>query len=209
MREGAACTWALWNTLTAEAERRFENRPLERSGACGKIMGLLDFLISLFSGGEKIDCPDCGTAGARKTHEGLIHCKNPSCKNFDAGLAYGGRLLRRYSEVPTRGHFQPEHPISIRYINFVGQERNFSAERDSLVRKHKHIVARVAPTGQKIALSRERIQNLSEVETYLPNKIEPGQNWPRGRELQILNYHKKHGTTSPRYEQLREKYPNW
>lgn len=168
-------------------------------------MGLLDFLIGLFGGGDKINCPNCGTPGARKKRDGTVHCKNQGCLNFDPSFALG----RRVAPVPTRGDFQPEHPVSLRYVNFVGQNRDFSAERDSLVRKKNHIVAQVAPTGRKIALSRDRIQNLSEVETYLPHKLEPGQEWPTGRERQILNFHKKHGSTSPRYEQLRGKYPNW
>ena len=168
-------------------------------------MGLLDFLITLISGGEKIDCPTCGTAGARKSRDGSIRCKNQTCPNFDPSLAMG----RKIAPVPTRGNFQPEHPISVRYINFVGQNRDFSAERESLVRKRNHIVAQVAPTGRKITLARNRIQNLGEIEPYLPHKLEPGQDWPSGRERQILNYHKKHGTTSPRYEQVRAKYPNW
>jgi hypothetical protein len=111
--------------------------------------------------------------------------------------------------VPTEGDFHPEHPVSICYINFVGQNRDFSAERDSLIRKNNHIVAQVAPTGRRIALSRDRIHNLGEVESKFPQQVAPGQKWPTGRERQILNYHKKHGTTSPKYEQLRAKYPNW
>lgn len=168
-------------------------------------MGLLDFLIGLFSGGEKIECPNCGTAGARKARDGTIRCKNQTCSNFDPSLALG----RRIAPVPTRGDFRPEHPVSIRYVNFVGQSRNFSAERDSLVRKKNHIVAQVAPTGRRITLSRDRVQNLSEVEGNMPQRIAPGQNWPTPRERQILGYHKKHGTTSPRCEQVRAKYPNW
>ena len=168
-------------------------------------MGLLDFLMSLFSGEEKIDCPNCGTAGARKARDGTLRCKNPQCTYFDASLMLG----RRIAPVPKEGNFQAAHPVSIRYVNFVGQSRDFAAERDSLVRKRNHIVAQVAPTGRKITLSRDRIQNLSEVETYLPHKLEPGQQWPSGRDRQILNYHKKHGTTSPRYEQVRAKYPKW
>ena len=168
-------------------------------------MGLLDFLISLFGGGQKIDCPNCGTPGARKTSDGTVRCKNPTCLNFDASFALG----RRIAPVPTRGGFRPEHSVSIVYVNFVGQNREFSAESDSLVRKKNHIVAQVAPTGRKIALSRDRIQNLSEVEDHMPKRVEPGQNWPTARERQILGYHKKHGTTSPRYEQVRAKYPNW
>jgi len=168
-------------------------------------MGLLDLLIGLFSGGEKINCPNCGTQGARKMRDGTIRCKNQTCPNFDASFALG----RRIAPVPTSGDFRPEHPISIRYVNFVGQDRDFSAERDSLVRKNNHIVARVAPTGRKIALSRDRIQNLSEIEGYLASRVEPGQSWPTARERQILGYHKKHGSTSARYEQVRAKYPNW
>jgi len=168
-------------------------------------MGLFDFLRGLFSRGERVDCPNCGAADARKTRDGTVRCKNPKCTYFDASLMLG----RRIAPVPTEGDFRPEHPVPIRYVNFVGQSRDFSAERDSLVRKRNHIVAQVAPTGRKIALSRDRIQNLGEIEAYLPHKLEAGQNWPSGRERQILTYHKKHGTTSPQYEQVRAKYPNW
>jgi len=168
-------------------------------------MGLLDFFISLFGGGKKVDCPNCGTVGARKTRNGTVRCMNRACPNFDPSFALG----RRIAPVPTQGNFRPENPVSIRYVNFVGQNRDFSAESDSLVRKKNDIVAQVAPGGRKIALSRDRIQNLSEVEGQMPKRVEPGQNWPKGRERQILNFHKKHGTTSARYEQVRAKYPNW
>lgn len=172
-------------------------------------MALLDFLTRLFFRGDKIECPSCRADGALETRDGLVHCRNRDCPNYDPGYVIGGRLVRRYTELPTRGNFQPENPVSIRYVNFVGQSRDFSAEKISLVRKRNHIVAQVAPTGRKITLSRDRIQNLSEVEGLLPSRVETGQNWPKGRELQILNYHKKHGTTSPRNEELRAKYPNW
>ena len=172
-------------------------------------MGLLDLITSLFFRGDKIECPSCRTPNALKTADGLIHCRNRQCPNFDAGYVIGGRLVRRYSTVPTTGNFRPEHPVSIRYVNFAGQNRDFSAECDSIVRKNNHIVAEIAPTGKKIALSRDRIQNLTEVESCFPQQVAAGQKWPTGRERQILNYHKKHGTTSPRYEQLKAKYPNW
>ena len=172
-------------------------------------MGLMDLLIRLFGGGDQIQCPNCGADKARKTSDGLIHCRNASCPNFDEGLAFGGAFVRRYTTVPTKGNFQPEHPVSIRYLNFVGQPRDFSAELRSIVRKNNYLVARVAPTGRKITLSRDRVQNLAEVEAKLPQRVSQGQPWPTPRERQILGYHKKHGTTSPRYEQVRAKYPNW
>jgi hypothetical protein len=172
-------------------------------------MGLLDFLIGVFRGGSKVQCPSCGTQGAQKSHDGLIHCKNPVCPYFDASLGTSGTLRKAGSTVPTRGDFRPQHPLSIRYRNFAGQERTFIIERESVVRKNNHLVGRVVPTGHKITLSRDRIQNLSEVEEALPQRVSPGQTWPTPRERQILGYHKKHGTSSARYEQIRAKYPKW
>lgn len=169
-------------------------------------MGLLEFLRNLFGGGgERIQCPSCGTPDARRTKDRLIACKNPMCPYF----VRGGQRRHAATSVPTAGNFLPEHPISIRYRNFAGQDRDFSAELGSVVRKNNHLVARVAPTGRRIALSRDRIRNLAEVEAAIPQKVAPGQAWPTPRERQILGYHKKHGTTSPRYEQVRAKYPNW
>jgi hypothetical protein len=178
-------------------------------------MALLDFLSRWLSGGGRIpgaaiQCPSCGDADARKTDDGIIHCKNAACPYFDIGLLTKTTpLQRQLSTVPTRGNFRPKHPVSIRYVNYVGQSRDFSAELESICRKKNHLVARIAPTGRKITLSRERIQNLAEVEALLPKRVEPGQDWPTRVERQILIYHKKHGTTSPRYEQVRAKYPNW
>lgn len=172
-------------------------------------MGLLDFLTRLSFQGDKIECPNCRADGALQTGDGLVHCRNRVCPNYDPGYVIGGRLVRRLTTVPTEGNFRPEHPVSIRYVNFAGQNRDFSAERGSLTRKRDHIVAQVAPTGRKITLSRDRIQNLSEIEPYLQQRVGPGQDWPTGRERQILNFHKKHGKSSSRYEQLRAKYPNW
>jgi hypothetical protein len=163
-------------------------------------MGLLDFLLSLFGAGSKMQCPSCGAAGARKGSGGQILCKNPACPYFDTGLA---------TKLVTEGNYRPEHPVTVRYKNFQGVERTFSAERESLTRKRNHIVAQVAPTGRKIALSRDRIQNLSEVESAFPRPVAAGQPWPTSREKQVLNYHKKHGSTSPLFEKIRANYPDW
>ena len=171
-------------------------------------MGLLDFLIGLFTGGNKIQCPSCGRPGATKASDGLIHCTNPTCPYFDPPQRKG-TLRQAGSTIPTRGDFRPQHPLAIRYRNFMGEERTFTAERYSLVRKQNHLVARVLPTRQKITLSRDRVQNLNEVEAAIPQRVAAGQAWPTPRERQILNYHKKHGSSSPRYQQVRAKYPNW
>jgi hypothetical protein len=103
----------------------------------------------------------------------------------------------------------PGGSIVIQYRNFQGQNKTFQADARSLHREKNHIVAKVAPQGREINLSRDRIQNLQEVESKMPQRVASGQNWPTPRERQVLNYHKKHGSTSPLYEKIRAKYPNW
>lgn len=165
-------------------------------------MGIFDFLFGSFS------CPVCGTKGARKA--GIqVRCPNPSCQNFDASLGRPGRLRQAGTTVPTRGNYQPQQPITIRYQNFENVARSFTAEASTLRRKRNHIIAQVTPTGEHISLARNRIQNLAEVEEHLPKQVAPGQPWPTPRERQVLNYHKKYGTTSPLYEKVRAKYPTW
>jgi len=160
-------------------------------------MGLLDFL---FGRGK---CPQCGTAGARKS-QGQTRCPNPSCRYFDASL-------RQSADTPLewRGDFSPASPFAIRYRNFRGEEKTFTAERLTLRRSRNHIVAQVAPTGTSISLSRDRIENLEEVERALPGVAESRPSGPSARERQVLGYHKKHKSSSPLYEKIRAKYPDW
>lgn len=85
----------------------------------------------------------------------------------------------------------------------------FAADNGSLRRKGNHIVARVSPTGENIALSRDRIQNLAEVEQALPQATENARSGATARERQVLAFHKKYKSTSPLYERIRAKYPDW
>lgn len=103
----------------------------------------------------------------------------------------------------------PAGSVTIQYRNFQGQNKTFYADARSLHREKNHIKATVAPKSQQISLSRDRIQNLQEVEGQMPQRVESGQDWPSARERQVLNYHKKYKTTSPLYEKIRAKYPNW
>lgn len=161
----------------------------------------MSFLDSLFG---KIKCPRCGTKGARSSN-GRTRCPNPSCQYFDGTLGRGGRGRRA-----RRSDYSPASPISIRYRNFQGQEQTFTADQESLRRTRNHIVARVAPTGENISLSRDRIQNLSEVEEAVPHVSDAErQSRPTLRERRVLAFHKKRKSTSPLYEQLRAKYPDW
>jgi hypothetical protein len=170
-------------------------------------MGFLDFLKT-----KSQQCPSCGAQGARISEQGT-RCPNPKCPYYDPAL--GGGAAGAGSSAPQArptargGGFTPAQPLAIRYRNFEGQEKTFTADAVGAEWRKNHIVVRVAPTGKHIALSRDRIQNLAEVESAFPQRVAPGQNWPSPRERQVLNYHKKHGSTSPLYEKVRAKYPNW
>lgn len=169
-------------------------------------MGLLDFLFG------KTKCPQCGTKGARTSND-QTRCPNPSCQYFD-GTLRGRRGRNRMGGLfaPRRSDYLPERSLAIRYRNFQGQDKTFTADQKSLIRRRNHIIARVAPTGETIALSRDRIQNLSEVEQLLSETPAPAQtraSGPTARERQVLSYHTKYKSTSPQYEKIRAKYPDW
>jgi hypoxanthine phosphoribosyltransferase len=100
-------------------------------------------------------------------------------------------------------------PLAIQYRNFQGEEKTFTADSETLRRKRNHVIARVAPTGRSISLSRDRIQNLEEVEQAVAKITESQPPGPTARERQVLGYHKKHKSTSPLYEEIRAKYPDW
>jgi hypothetical protein len=122
----------------------------------------------------------------------------------------------------------PSGFIAIQYRNFRGQEKTYVVEAASIRRKRNHISVNVAKgtrmvvrrdiqTGEprkvrmerRIVLSRDRIANLAEVEISFPQQVATGQEWPTPRERQVLNYHAKHRSSSPLYESIRAKYPQW
>jgi hypothetical protein len=167
-------------------------------------MGFLDFLTG------KSECPRCGTQGAHSSG-GDIRCPNPHCAYYDPKL--GGSVAPapyQPQAVPAAlGSLAGARTITIQYVNYQGQQKVFTGDADSAARGKNHITLRVAPSGHRIVLARGRIQNLSDVEASFPQRVAPGQDWPTPCERQILSYHKKHRTTSARYEEIRLKYPNW
>ena len=192
-------------------------------------MGFFNALKDIL-GGEK--CPACGTPGVRRSGS-EIRCLNPVCQYFNPSFAPSsgpqppqqnppqpqqGRpsgWSSTPSSLPSASGFSqlgsaPAASVTIQYRNFQGQNKTFYAERSSLHREKNHIMAKVAPKGVQISLSRDRIQNLSEVESQIPvPRVLPGQDWPSKRERQVLGYHSKNKTTSPLYEKIRAKYPKW
>ena len=173
-------------------------------------MAFLKSLIDALGGGMK--CPACGTRGARKSGE-AIRCINPVCQFFNPQATPEARAARARVRAQARqpgGPYVPSgNTVSIRYRNFRDESKTFTADRSSLKRRHNHIVARVAPSWRQLSLSRDRIENLSEIDAHLPERDRSGTPQPTARERQVLGYHKKYGTTSPLYEKIRTKYPSW
>src|SRR2546421_13085735 len=169
-------------------------------------MGFLDSLLG------KNKCPNCGTPGAQISGS-EVRCLNPLCTYFmfAQGRSETPRPVTSSPQSPQPSSAMPSQPITIQYVNFQGQQKNFVADASTLKRSREHILAKVAPKGQQIALARRRIQNLHEVEQALPqgHRGDSGDSYPNARERQVLSYHKKHKSTSPLFEKIRAKYPNW
>jgi hypothetical protein len=177
-------------------------------------MGFLDWITG------KIECPRCGTAGAKNIN-GQIHCPNPTCSYFSKKMGKGDTARasdsitftepgNRTADSPAWASANvPAGSFAIRYRDFRGQERTFVAQAASAQRNKNHIRVQVAPKGARIVLARNRILNLNEVDAAFPQRLEPGQDWPTPRERQVMTYHKKRRSTSPLYESIRAKYPNW
>lgn len=163
-------------------------------------MGFFDKLFGKKSEGSGNQCPACGAMATVAGRD--IYCSNPSCANYNPT-----RLAAKSSRHS--GGFSPQKPVQIRYRNFRNEEKTFTSDAATIERKRNHLVVQVVPSGERIALSRSRVLNLGEVEASFAQRVAPDQPWPTPRERQVLNYHKKYGTTSPLYEKVRAKYPNW
>jgi hypothetical protein len=156
---------------------------------------------------KSIVCPECRTRGAVKSALGRIRCRNVSCRHYDSSALHEPMEIPQGRPGPTTAHqgaFDPgADGIRIRYRNFRGDETEFFGDRRTVRFTKAHMSIRVAPTGTRISLWQKFVQNLGALK-----RGEPAAQ-PTGVERQILGYHRKRGTTSPRYEALRRKYPNW
>ncbi len=160
---------------------------------------------------KTVVCPECRTRGAVKTVFGHVRCRNRGCGRFDeSALAEPAVLAQEPAPRPAHdGTFDPgEHRITIHYRNFRGDETEYVGDRRTIRFKKAHMTVRVAPTGKRIALWQKFVQNLDELKRYAPGRDIAGAE-PTPVERQILSFHRKHGTASPRYEALRRKYPDW
>ena len=159
---------------------------------------------------DAVKCPKCGTWGASKSFW-KVKCTNPSCEKYDSEHAAAYQQSRvngkTAAEVFTRlkGKADPnDYTMRIRYQNFRGDEIIYSAHPGTAYRQGEFVVARLAPTGRRAAFKLARIQNRSDVEVILRENPQPST-----AERRILHYHLRRRTSSPAFEKLRQKYPNY
>ena len=163
-------------------------------------------------------CPFCGTEGARKSQD-RIHCSKPGCIYYHAApeagtttpafVAPSPRIQDSRSDWNSGGSADRQSCLAIQYVNFRKETRTFQVESASIRRRNNHILARERRSGRQITLCRDRIQNMAEVDALLPARDRSGAPRPNSRERQVLGYHSKHKTTSPLYEKIKARYPDW
>lgn len=188
-----------------------------KKGNNGWIVVLLFFSFILFSifgavlkGGRKKRnvagvCPECRTKGAQKGK-----CQNPQCSKYDATLTWAPPTAAESKPLPNfQGSFDPgPNAVKVQYRNFQGEDRTFTGDPKFLLESEKALSFRVAPTGKWIHLQKKFVKNLSELKPSIPTGTF-NESIPYGVDRQILSYHLKKKSTSPRFEELRRKYPNW
>jgi hypothetical protein len=163
-------------------------------------MGLFDFLNKA----KGVVCPECRTKGAVKKGS-QIQCPNRQCRRYAVNLPpVPHPEIGAARPLAHHGDYRPgPNAVTIQYRNFQGDDVEFVADRTTWRVFLGVISVRVAPTGARITLAKKFIRNLA-VLGMVATQPEP-----RGVERQILTYHLRHGTTSPRFEQVRRKFPNW
>lgn len=179
-------------------------------------MRIFETIASLF--GESWPCPSCGTPGAKKSDD-RIHCPKPGCMYYDSSMGTVHSVPPAQKEVAATSDSWPSSPrmeasdlssrLLIRYVNYQKVDKIFQVDANSVKRRNNHILAREQRSGRQITLSRSRIQNMAKVDLALPEKDRSGAPRPTASEKQVLAYHKKYKSTSPLYEKIRAKYPNW
>ena len=159
---------------------------------------------------DAVACPKCGTWGAKKSFW-KVKCTNPSCEKYDSEYAEAFRQSRvmgkSASEVfaHLKGKADPnDYSMRIRYQNFRGNEIIYSADPATAYQRGEFAVVRLAPTGRRVSFKLAKIQNRSDVESVLSENPQPS-----GHERRVLHYHLKRGSSSPLFEELRQKYPKY
>lgn len=157
-----------------------------------------------------VACPKCRAWGAKKSLW-KVKCINPSCEKYDSEYAQAYKQSRAIgktaAEVFThlKGKADPsDYTLKVRYHNFRGDEITYSADPTTAYQTGPFVVVRLAPTGRRVTFKLERIENRAEVEQATRENPQP-----TARERRLLRYHLRRGTSSPLFEELRQKYPRY
>ena len=114
------------------------------------------------------------------------------------------RRSRRRAAVPAADF---STPLVVEYVNFRGERRTFTTDPASARLQGVHVSLRVAPSGRRIALKREKIVNRDAVEGTLQRAGRAGHDVPTPHEAYVMAFHERRGTTSALYTRLRMQYP--
>jgi len=110
------------------------------------------------------------------------------------------------SRAEHQGSFDPgPNTVTVRYRNFRGEDVDLRGDGTTTRFRKGHLSLRVLPTGKRITLAKKFVRNLNELESW-PGVGSESRLLPVER--QVVGYHRKHGTTSPRYEEILRKYPD-
>ena len=163
-------------------------------------MGLFHKLFGL-----PTKCPACGHDGARESFSGT-QCVSPECIHYDG--AYAQEAVRggivHWSVLPPVTF---DSPIDVEYVNAQDEPKTFTADRTSFRVRGRHLSARVAPSGRRISLLLDRIQNLDQLRPAIPSA--DGTDGPTPHEAYVINFHRRRHTTSTLHESLCARYPDF
>ena len=170
-------------------------------------MGLFDFL------GKECDCPICGRPSAWEAR-GKVKCWNKECPNYDEDYVPKHAPMESGSETYSKvdsgwtGRFDPgDYQVSVMYRNARGEYRYYEGDIRTIRDARAHISIRVVPTGRRVAFEKARVKNLEELKNHPSSSFNDPK--PTSAESRILRTHSRRGSTSPLYESLRQKYPNY
>lgn len=168
-------------------------------------MSVFDFFAN------PVSCPACGEPGAWR-FLWMVRCANMACPHFYRETmqqvqvqqlrlqprSRSSRAAARASAQPAFGTSAIKDNVTIQYKNFRGEDKSFVGDAATARRRGNHISLCVQPTGKRIALNRDRITNLDQVERMIPLPVE----------RHIISYHRLRQSSSPRYEEILRKYPH-
>ncbi|HVN10032.1 MAG TPA: hypothetical protein VMV61_13725 [Patescibacteria group bacterium] len=170
-------------------------------------MGLFDFL------GKKCDCPICGRPNAWEAR-GKVKCWNKECPNYDAAYRREHAPVDVGSEAFEKvdsgwsGKFDPgEFRVKVMYRTAQGENRYYEGDVRTIRDVRAHISMRIVPTGRRVAFDKSRVKNLEELKSHPASSFHDPK--PTAAESKVLRAHSRRGTTSPLFETLRQKYPNY